>query len=288
MARVFAPCWWLPWCRHWFPPDRHVSLATRLRYFDTIITPVPCFAAGHRMILKISTRLTWHSVNCFGARSAHQLPLTGHGLGMKSCMTGMHGLHNLLNNIRWKKHWSLRYLEMHWKLAHYAANLPPDRWLARILTWTCKGHQVTGRQRNTWDTMIQKFCRYQQLGIGLDVARDASRCSYVFFTFTCALHGLPTGIQVWLHFTSLVDNMMEAEVTRFVATYTPCMGQPSGYQHRQTEISIPTCWWCQKAAPSSSVLTVLHSWAVVLPATFRKYDITANDAHHDQKRSSHM
>ena len=31
--------------------DRHVSLATRLRYFDTIITPVVCFAAGHRTIL---------------------------------------------------------------------------------------------------------------------------------------------------------------------------------------------------------------------------------------------
>ena len=29
-----------------------MSLATRLRYFDTIITPVACFAAGHRTILK--------------------------------------------------------------------------------------------------------------------------------------------------------------------------------------------------------------------------------------------
>ena len=53
---------------------------------------------------------------------------------------------------------------MFWKLAHYAANLPPDRWLARILTWTCRGHQNPGRPRNAWDTMIQKFRRYQQLG----------------------------------------------------------------------------------------------------------------------------
>ena len=36
----------------WILIDRHVSLATRLRYFDTIITPVACFAAGHRMIFK--------------------------------------------------------------------------------------------------------------------------------------------------------------------------------------------------------------------------------------------
>ena len=74
------------------------------------------------------------------------------------------------------------------KLAHYAANLPPDRWLARILTWTCRGHQGTGRPRNTWDTMIQKKSRYQQLGIWLDVARDSNQWSNLmphFVTF-CA------------------------------------------------------------------------------------------------------
>ena len=89
------------------------------------------------------------------------------------------------------KHWSVRCLEMHWKLAHYAANLPPDRWLARILTWTCGGHQNTGRPRNIWDTMKKnkKNCRYQQLGNWLDVARDANRWSNLmrhFVTF-CTL-----------------------------------------------------------------------------------------------------
>ena len=36
----------------WIPTDRYVSLATRLRYFDTIITPVACFGTGHRAIFK--------------------------------------------------------------------------------------------------------------------------------------------------------------------------------------------------------------------------------------------
>ena len=174
----------------WILTDRHVSLATRLRYFNTIITPMACLQVIGRFSKRISTRLTWHSVNCFGAWSAHQLPLTGHGLGMKSCMTGTHGLYNLLTvfgetlvgTFVWK---------CIGKLAHYAANLPPDRWLARILTWTCRGHQGTGRPRNTWDTMIQKFCRYQHLGIWLDVARDANRWSNLmphFVTF-CAQTG---------------------------------------------------------------------------------------------------
>ena len=37
------------------------------------------------------------------------------------------------------KHCSVRCLEMHYNLARYAATLPPDRWLPRILTWTCRG-----------------------------------------------------------------------------------------------------------------------------------------------------
>ena len=85
----------------WNLTDRHVSLATRLRYFDTVITPEACFAAGHRAIFFMtSTMLMWYSENYFEAWSAQLLPQTGHDLGMKSCMTGMHALHNLFNNIR--------------------------------------------------------------------------------------------------------------------------------------------------------------------------------------------
>ena len=99
-----------------------------------------------------STMLMWYSENCFEAWSAHLLPQTGHDLGMKSCMIGMHGLHNLFNNIQYSvKCWSVRCVEMHWNLAQYAANLPPDHWLSRILMWTCRGHH-TGRPRNPWDT----------------------------------------------------------------------------------------------------------------------------------------
>ena len=87
-ARVLAPSWRVPSCRRWFPSsffrleaaprafhanrwiltDRHVSLATKLRYFDTVT----------------STMLMWYSENCFEAWSAQLLPQTGHHLGMKS------------------------------------------------------------------------------------------------------------------------------------------------------------------------------------------------------------
>ena len=170
----------------WILIDRHVSFATRLRYFDTIITPVACFAAGHRTILKkdlnkidVTFRKLLRSV--VGPPAATDWSRPWHEI--------MHDWNARVVQFVEQysvKHWSMRCLEMHWKLAHHAANLPPDRWLARILTWTCRGHQNTGRPRNTWDTMIQKFGRYQQLGNWLDVARDANRWSNLmphFVTF---------------------------------------------------------------------------------------------------------
>ena len=172
----------------WILTDRHVSLATKLRYFDTIITPVACFAAGHRTILK---------------KDLNKIDVTFRKLlrsvvGPPAATDWSRPWHEILHDWNARvvqfveqysvKPWSVRCLEMHWKLAHYAANLPPDRWLARILSWTCRGHQGTGRPRNTWDTMIQKFCRYQHLGIWLDVARDANRWSNLMphFVAFCA------------------------------------------------------------------------------------------------------
>ena len=76
-----------------------------------------------------------------------------------SCMTAM------LNR------WSVRRFRMHSHLAQYAANLPPDRWLSRILPWMCRERHTVGRLRSTWDTMIQNFCRYQHLGHWKDVLR---------------------------------------------------------------------------------------------------------------------
>ena len=46
-----------------------------------------------------STILLWHSENCFETWSAHLLPQTDHDLGMKSCMTGMHGFNPIGSTI---------------------------------------------------------------------------------------------------------------------------------------------------------------------------------------------
>ena len=222
---------------------RFDSLATRLRYFDTIITPVACFAAGHRTILK---------------KDLNKIDVTFRKLlrsvvGPPAATDWSRPWHEILHDWNARvvqfveqysvKPWSVRCLEMHWKLAHYAANLPPDRWLARILTWTCRGYQGTGRPRNTWDTMIQKFCRYQHLGIWLDVARDANRWSNLmphFVTF-CA--------QTWRKRSERHCNV-QSVVLSFLFSPVPFTGCLRAYRFHFTSLQtfqlpcFPVSWGC--------------------------------------------
>ena len=159
----------------WILTDRHVSLATRLRYFDTVITPVACFAAGHRAIFKNDL----NNVDVVFRKLLRSV------VGPPAATDWSRPWHEILHDWNARvaqfvqqysvKCWSVRCVEMHWNLAQYAANLPRDRWLSRILMWTCRGHHTVGRPRNIWDTTLQNFCRYQQLDHWRAVARDANR-----------------------------------------------------------------------------------------------------------------
>ena len=191
MARVLAPSWRVPSCTRWFPSSssfRDISCKPmdldwptcvvghyRLRYFDIVITPVVCFAAGHRAIFK-------NNLNIVDV-VYRKLPRSV--VGLPAATDWSRPWHEILHDWNARvaqfvqqysvKCWSVRCVEMHWNLAQYAANLPPDRWLSRILMWMCRGHHTVGRPRNTWDTTLHNFCRYQHLGNWRAVARDANR-----------------------------------------------------------------------------------------------------------------
>ena len=164
-----------------------MSLAARLRYFDTIITPVACFAAGHRAIFKNDL----NNVDVVFRKLLRSV------VGPPAATDWSRPWHEILHDWNARvaqfvqqysvKCWSVRCVEMHWNLAQYAANPPPDRWLSRILMWTCRGHHTVGRPRNTWDTTLHNFCRYQQLGNWRAVARDANRWANLMpqFVFFC-------------------------------------------------------------------------------------------------------
>ena len=146
-----------------FLTDQHVSLATRGRYFDTVITPVAFFAAGHRAIFK----------NDFNNVDVLFRKLLRSVVGPPAATDWSRPWHEILHDWNARvaqfvqhcsvKCWSVRCVDTHWNLAQYAANLPPD-----LLMWTCRGHHTVGRPRNTSDTTLH-------LGNWRAVAGDANR-----------------------------------------------------------------------------------------------------------------
>ena len=57
-TRLQIASWWLQqaskafFANRWIRQDHQVSIATRLKYFDKVVTTVACFAAGHRALYK--------------------------------------------------------------------------------------------------------------------------------------------------------------------------------------------------------------------------------------------
>ena len=61
------------------------------------------------------------------------------------------------------KPWSEMCLQHHWNLAHYFALLPDHRWFKRVLHWNPCGRRRVGRPKNSWDTILENFCRLKGL-----------------------------------------------------------------------------------------------------------------------------
>ena len=123
----------------WILTDHQASIATRLQYFDKVVTTVACFAAGHRVLYKndllnmdVSHRklcrqivgppsgtnwsLDWHEILSFwNERAEHFAALAG------------------------VKSWSQSVCTHYRKFARYVACLPSHRWVKRVLVWTPPG-----------------------------------------------------------------------------------------------------------------------------------------------------
>ena len=89
-------------------------------------------------------------------------------------LTARHGL----------KTWSAICLGQYWKFANYVSNWPGERWVVRALNWFPENARRVGRPAYTSDSMIQQFCRHNQLGGG-DVPRtpflDESMREFISF-----------------------------------------------------------------------------------------------------------
>ena len=62
--------------------------------------------------------------------------------------------------------------EHYWKFGGYAANLPPERWISRVLAWNPLGRRRSGCPRTSWPSKFISYTRYRHLGNWQVLARD--------------------------------------------------------------------------------------------------------------------
>ena len=145
----------------WIFLDKNVSINSKLKLFEATLTPIACFAAGHRNIRQ-------HDLHILDVEFRR---LVRSEMGPPSGVCWSSPWHEILHEwparvqqileYRQHKSWGQTALRHHWKLARYTANLPPNHWATRALEWQPRAKRV-GRRPNTWVTNIEEFMRWKR------------------------------------------------------------------------------------------------------------------------------
>ena len=138
--------------------DKSVSIAQGLAYyFDALVTPVACFASGHR---KINTQdLRKLDVKFRKLVRA----IVGRPGGLDWSAPWHHILHEWNARVlecaeqAGVKLWPRRCLEQHWKLANYIANLSDKCWVKRALA--CQQTHGMRKYGKIWENGGPPQCR---------------------------------------------------------------------------------------------------------------------------------
>ena len=122
-----------------------MSIVKHLRYFESVVSSVACFAGGHRtMYNRHLERLDTHF---------RKLCKSIVGPPPGTCWTlEWHEIFHQWNvqmiifidrtNIKTRSH---IFCPSYWMLAQHIATLPPERWVRRILRWCLAGTNRIGR-----------------------------------------------------------------------------------------------------------------------------------------------
>ena len=153
------------WFVHkWMLCDKNIPLGLRLKFFNAVITPVACFAAGHRILYprdvrrydiemrKMLRRMIPPPVGIDWSAPWHEILHLWHA----RIDTAVHQFAFLP--------WSAVVTTKYWKFAAYIKTLPPQTWLRRCLDWTPPNNRRCGRPPFAWDEKVRAFSRWKQLG----------------------------------------------------------------------------------------------------------------------------
>ena len=162
------------YANRWILLDRSVSISKRVKYFNAVVSSVACFGSGHRAIYNSQ----------LATLDVHFRKLCRPIVGPPSEVDWNAAWNEILHlwNERTRSFvantrvntWSYITCKNYWNLAKHVASLPAHRWVQRLLSWRPFGTRRVGRPRNTWDSKLDAYCRYANLGCGKDAALDTT------------------------------------------------------------------------------------------------------------------
>ena len=96
------------------------------------------------------------------------------GLGTKFFIYGMNRSQVLLQVPASIHGLTMSYItcKNYWNLERHVATLPAHRWVQRLLSWRPLGARRVGRPRLTWESKLQAYCRYTNIGSWREAALD--------------------------------------------------------------------------------------------------------------------
>ena len=150
----------------WILCDKMVSMASRLKCFDAMITSVVCF--DRKIYTSDLQKLDVHCRKLFRRVVGPPADIDWN----QPWHTILHAWHRRIDQqleYHGAKMWSTKYLSEYWKFANYVALLDDNRCVKRILHWNPGGGRP-GRPFFQWQTPLQNFCRWHHLGNWIDTA----------------------------------------------------------------------------------------------------------------------
>ena len=156
----------------WILQDRNVSIVKRLRYFESVVSSVACFAGGHRTMYnrhleRLGTHFRKLCRSIVGPPPGTDWTLEWHEI-LHQWNVRMNIFLDRANIKTWSHICCLSY----WRLAQHIATLPQERWIRRILRWCPAGRHRTGRPHFHWESKLESYRRYKGLGRWIEAAMN--------------------------------------------------------------------------------------------------------------------
>ena len=168
--------------------NKAVSLVKRFHFFDKIMTPVACLAAGHRKIYKTDLE----------TMDVHFRRLLRSVVGPPSQTNWLNPWHEILRDWnalvpRYVQEarvltWSQRSLQKCWHLCSYIAGLLDVRWVSRNVAWRPRNIGKRGAPFRMCHSAAETFCRWKGIADWQTAAMNGQQwykytsdfCSFIF------------------------------------------------------------------------------------------------------------